>query len=101
MMIVDVDDKFLKICSKIMDENLSETEWSEIESDDQFYELPYCGGFDALENAFCFGYYAEDGKEFSIQLTLSEISKIVSGEIKHLNAVDLKELDDSRRKKDE
>lgn len=43
-----------------------------IESSDMFQTKNFCGGFDAIENEFCFSYYNDD-KEFWFQLSLNDI----------------------------
>lgn len=100
-MIIDVDEKFIKICKKIKDSGKNLQEWEETGYDDEFYDLPYTGGFDHIENAFCFGYYADNDRQYSIQLTLEEIYNVLQGKIKQLNAVNLRELDASRKSNNE
>jgi hypothetical protein len=59
--------------------NLSIDEWRLIESDDMFQTSHFCGGFDAIENAFCFSYYDKERKEFWFQIDLEEAQHIVTG----------------------
>lgn len=75
-----VDDEFIGIAKKILENNKSEKEWSEVESDDMFQSENYCGGFDSIEMAFCFSFYSE-GSEFWFQFTLNEARDILSGDI--------------------
>ena len=50
-----------------------------MESCDMFQEAPYVGGFESIENAFCFSVYDEDGTEYWFQLTLEEIKQVANG----------------------
>ncbi len=52
------------ICASIIQREWSEDVWSAHESDDEFQTSHFCGGFDATENEFCFGFYGNDGKEY-------------------------------------
>lgn len=83
---IPVDDEFLTICEQILKENLSLEEWREIESDDMFQSQRYEGGFDATEDAFCFSYYNSDGSELWFQLELAQITKIVAGNLRSIEA---------------
>lgn len=47
-MIIDVDEKFIKICKKIKDSGKNLQEWEETGYDDEFYDLPYTGGFNHI-----------------------------------------------------
>ena len=40
------------------------------------------GGFDATEDAFCFGYYDSDGGELCFQLELSQIAEVVPANLR-------------------
>ena len=73
------DEEFLAICREIVAEDHSDEEWAEIESDDMFQTDSYCGGYDAIEEAFTFSYYAPDGEEYWFQLTLAEINALAAG----------------------
>jgi hypothetical protein len=44
-----------------------------------FQEGPYVGGYDAIEAAFTFSYYADDHSEYWFQLTLAEIQEVATG----------------------
>ena len=77
---IPIISEFKEICSKIVSENLSEAEWSAIESDDMFQSNTFEGGFDATENAFTFSFFINE-KEYWVQLTLEEISKIDAGQV--------------------
>ena len=74
-----VDNELLDICREILEENLRQSEWAEIQSDDMFQRPRYCGGFEAPEMAFCFSVYV-DGSEYWFQITLDEVRAIVQGE---------------------
>ena len=74
-----LESPFLKICQSILSQNLTELEWADMESCDMFQEAPYVGGFESIENAFCFSVYDEDGAEYWFQLTLEEIKQVANG----------------------
>lgn len=80
-----IDEELLGIFREILSENLSESDWAEIESGDYFQSPHYCGGFDASENAFCFSYFSDMGDEFWFQLTLVEVSSAVEGTLSSLS----------------
>lgn len=74
-----VDKELLEIFQEILNRNLTLSEWSEIESCDEFQTNHYCGGFDATENEFCFSHYGKDQTEYWFQKSLIEIRDIVNG----------------------
>ena len=76
---IHIDEEFLSICKKIKEKNLSVDEWRLVESDDMFQSSNFCGGYDTIEDAFCFSYYDQEKKEFWFQIDLSEIGQILDG----------------------
>ena len=78
---IEVEEELVKICRQILGEKREEAEWAEVESDDMYQSVHYCGGFDATEGAFCFSYSNGDSQEFWFQVTLEEIAKISSGQL--------------------
>ncbi len=76
---VQVDNDLLAIAREILDSNRSKAEWAEVESDDMFQLGSWCGGFEALEGAFTFSYYRNDGQEFWCTLTIEELRMLVEG----------------------
>jgi hypothetical protein len=76
---LQITDEFINICQEIASKKLSIDEWKLIESCDMFQSLNFCGGFDEIEDAFCFSYYDEKGKEFWFDISLSDVEKIVNG----------------------
>ena len=76
---VQITDEFLAICKEIKDKKLSLEEWRLIESCDMFQTSSFCGGFDGIEDAFCFSYYDKERKEFWFQVNLTEIEEITIG----------------------
>ncbi len=74
-----IDEEFVSICQEILKEGLDLNSWGFVESSDQFQTVKYCGGFDATENEFTFSYYDNNGKEFWLQLPLTDIEKVVNG----------------------
>lgn len=81
IMKIPPDAEFVEICGEIQAENLTVAEWREIESDDMFQSEHFCGGFEAIEDAFCFSYYSPDGPEYWFQITLEEAQRIAAGEL--------------------
>lgn len=73
-----IDNALRSIFQKILQEDLIEAQWSDIESDDMFQEHPYIGGYDADECAFCFSFYS-GGEEHWFQVTLAEVRLAVAG----------------------
>jgi hypothetical protein len=82
---ISITDELKTICEDIVNEGKSNKDWAEIESDDMFQTESFCGGYDADEEAFCFSYYNHNKNEYWFQLTLDEVSKVVSGEISSFN----------------
>ena len=76
-----VDEELLGICKKIITRKLTITQWSEIESDDEFQTKNYCGGFDATENEFCFSYFDKNRIEYWFQISLNEVDDMLNGNI--------------------
>jgi len=72
--------ELIAICRTICESARSDSEWSAIESDDQFQSLHFCGGYDATERAFCFGMYGETGEEVWFQVTLTDVAAIARGD---------------------
>lgn len=83
-MLLRIDDEFATICLEIVEQNLTAAEWSKIESDDWFQTSNYVGGFDAIEQAFCFTYTSQDGAEYWFQITLLEVDDIVAQMITYI-----------------
>lgn len=77
---------FTEICRIIISENKTLQEWSEIESSNMFQIGAYSGRFDATEEEFTFSYYNQDNEEFWFQIPLSEIRKVLNGEILEIPA---------------
>jgi len=84
------DNDFLKIAEEILSENKSPDEWAMIQSSDMFQQGKYSGGFEATEMEFTFSVF-EDEKEYWFQLALSDIQKVVDGDIRqvHVREADL------------
>jgi hypothetical protein len=78
-MFISVDETFRRICEEILASGLSEREWAERESSDWFQDGPYCGGFEAIEKAFCFSYHTADGTEYWFQVTPDEVEQVSQG----------------------
>jgi hypothetical protein len=74
-----VDAELRAVCSDILAADLSLEEWRATESGDHFQGDHYHGGFEALEDAFCFSYYGPDGRELWFQFTLREAAEIAAG----------------------
>jgi hypothetical protein len=78
-----IGNEIKRICKEISDQNWSENEWAKNESDDWFQHNTIVGGFSSDDNVFLFSYYDIDG-EWWFDFSLSDVSKILNGEIKHL-----------------
>jgi hypothetical protein len=87
-MMINVDEKLKKICKEIKDSDKTLQEWMDTETSNQFDEFPYAGGFEAIEQAFWFSYYADDGDEYVFRIDLDEIESILSGNIKQIKTRD-------------
>ena len=82
-----IDDELRKICQEIKKMNKSHNEWNQIESSDMFQSEKYCGGFDAIEQEFCFSYYDEDNIEYWFAFSLNDLDSIIAGKLKYLDLV--------------
>lgn len=80
-MYLKVDKKLKEICSEILKQNKTLEEWRDIESSDMFQNETYNGGFDAIEDEFCFSVYIKE-KEYWFQISLSDVDEIMYGKIK-------------------
>ncbi len=80
---IGIDQEFREICEKIISKKLTENEWVEIESSDEFQTENYCGGFDATEMEFCFSFYNKN-QEYWFQLSLTDIKRVKNGEMEYL-----------------
>ncbi len=78
---IEVPDEFKALCDRIVDKRKSKEEWAAIESDDMFQSKSFVGGFDAIENAFCFSFYDSEENEHWFQLTLDEMREIAEGRL--------------------
>lgn len=67
------------IFKEIDERNISLEEWKEIESSDMFQSKSFNGGFDAIENEFCFSFYYEN-KEYWFQFNLKDIESYFKGD---------------------
>ncbi len=75
-----VEASLIVMCKEIVKINKTVDEWVEIESSDMFQNDTYNGGFDGIEEEFCFSVYIDD-LEYWFQFSLEEAVKISSGEI--------------------
>jgi hypothetical protein len=85
-----IDAEFMDICRQIKAESKNLEEWNEIESDDMFQTESYCGGFDGVEQEFCFSYYDNDSKEWWFQISLNDVDRVISTQLLY---VDLREAE--------
>lgn len=85
----EIEESLRVLCHKILNENKSIEEWSEIESSDMFQEGNYNGGFDSIEEEFCFSVYIDD-VEYWFQFPLEDVPKIISREI---SVIDVRKAD--------
>lgn len=82
---LQVDDELKSICREIQSESKIDDEWAEIQSCDMFQTKKYCGGYDAIEQSFWFSYYDKNESEWWFEISLSQIRKIVDGELNYLD----------------
>ncbi len=82
---IKVDLELKDICEEILKENKTMSEWALIESSDMFQSKHFIGGYDATEEAFCFSYYDDQGKEFWFQFTLDQAKEIIDNKLQYLN----------------
>jgi hypothetical protein len=90
---VKIEEEFSFIAKEILSYKSNADEWARVESDDMFQTKRYVGGYDATEEAFCFSYYTDEGKEYWFQLTLDEMIKIGEGKV---TEIEVRPLPDSR-----
>ena len=67
------------ICREIVGQDKSTEAWRASQSDDEFQTEHFCGGYEALEDAFCFSYYSRSEGELWFQVTTEEVRAIASG----------------------
>jgi hypothetical protein len=76
---IPVDAELRAVCTRIVAASLPIEEWRATESGDHFQRERYQGGYEAIEDAFCFSYYTPDGSELWLQFTLDEAAEIAAG----------------------
>ena len=76
---LEVTKEFVAICYSIVNKRLSDAEWAAVASCDMFQSESFCGGYDAIEGAFCFSYYDMDRCEFWFQVSPTEVRDIING----------------------
>ena len=79
-----IEEELKTLCKEILHKNKSLEEWAEIESCDMFQSDKYCGGFESIEDQFCFSVYLPEG-EYWFQFPLKDVERIISGEIKEIS----------------
>lgn len=77
---IDVPADLRAICERIVRECLTDAQWAEIEAGDYFQKETVHGGYEADEGAFTFSWYAPDGEEYWVTLTLDEVGRVARGE---------------------
>ena len=83
---IKVDQELLEIVRAIKSEGKTSEDWEEIASDDMFQSERFVGGYESIEDGFCFSYYDENQDEYWFQFTLEEVERILSSDLKVLNA---------------
>lgn len=74
-----VTENLLSICKEIVQEGMSDEEWSYHAAEDWFQTETVTGGYNMLEEIFTFSYYPPEGGELWFALTLSEVSEVATG----------------------
>ena len=69
------------ICRDIVAQSKSFENLRATESDDEFQTEHFCGGYGALEDAFCFSYYSRDQGEQWFQISIEEVRALASGSL--------------------
>ena len=82
-MVHQIKDELITICIEICNQNKSIDEWRGVESSDMFQSEHYNGGFDAIEDEFCFSVYIDD-VEYWFQISIEEVNMIAIGAKKEL-----------------
>jgi hypothetical protein len=80
-----IDEELRSICGEIVASGRSLHDWVAIESDDAFQSAHYCGGYDAVEHAFCFS-RRNGPSELWLQLTPEQVAGVVKGVVTHVEA---------------
>jgi hypothetical protein len=83
-MLHTIQDELIQLCQNILSERKTIEQWREIESSDMFQSKNYNGGFDSIEDEFCFSVYIDD-KEYWFQFPLEDVQRIVNGELQELS----------------
>lgn len=83
---IEVDKELLEIVRAIQSEGKTSGEWEEIKSDDMFQSDRFIGGYESIEDGFCFSYYDENQDEYWFQFTLEDVERMLSGDLKLLEA---------------
>lgn len=81
---IPITSELAELFGRIVREHHSEDEWAAIESDDMFQTPHFTGGFDSTEREFCFSYYDQEGREFWFQISLKDVSAVLSGTLTSL-----------------
>ena len=81
---IPVSDAFRSICQQIQDHDRTLEQWAEHESDDMFQAGGFKGGFNPMESEFCFSYHDAEKREHWVQLPLTDVPRILSGELSEL-----------------
>jgi len=85
-MILTVDPELRALAAEIVAWMATEPRWPEYEGADFFQTTTYAGGYEALEAAFTFSYYAADGREWWFQLTPDEVGAAADGRLTSVKA---------------
>ena len=85
---LEIDEELRSICHAIQAEGKSNSEWTQIESDDWFQTERYVGGYDGTEQEFSFSYYDEAGKIWWLSFALADVARILDGELMFIDLFD-------------
>ena len=83
---IELGQELLEILKAIQSEGKTSEEWEEIQSDDMFQSERFIGGYESIEDGFCFSYYDDNQDEYWFQFTLEDVERILSGDLKVLEA---------------
>ena len=75
------------LCKEIIAFEPTCSQWAAYESCDMFQQGDFVGGFDSIEEAFCFSYFDKCGNEFWFQLNISQVLSIANKNAQIIKAI--------------
>lgn len=78
---IPVDSALKDICHEIIAKEWSEQDWATLEDQDCFKSSRYFGGYNSRDRIFQFSFVDLDDEQHSIQFSLSDAPRILSGDM--------------------